>query len=93
MGGGADPSGGGTGSQAVNHYATLAAPMEQHVEQQASVPSQTGQTASIADMLAAASDRVVERLGYEYSEAMDMYYCGNSGLYYDQVRENRGLIN
>ena len=40
---------------------------------------------SIADMLAAASDRVVERCGYEYHEGLDMYYDANSGLYYHQV--------
>ena len=66
-----------------NHAASLEQQVELHQPTETSVPSQTSH--SIADMLAAASDRVVERLGYEYSEAMDMYYCGSSGLYYDQV--------
>lgn len=71
-------------SQQVSQYAGQAGSAELHQPAEASLPGQTSQT-SIADMLAAASDRVVERLGYEYSEAMDMYYCGSSGLYYDQV--------
>lgn len=52
---------------------------------------QIGQTTSIADMLAAASDRVVERCGYEYNEGLDMYYDANSGLYYHQVCKMGGL--
>ena len=49
--------------------------------------SQTGQTsqASISDMLAAASERVMERCGLEYDETAGMYYDANSALYYDQV--------
>lgn len=53
--------------------------------QAAPVPSQ----ASISDMLAAASDRVSERLGYEYNEGLDMYYDANSGLYYHQVSNSK----
>ena len=58
-----------------------------------SVTASTGQTShsgsdqtSIADMLAAASDRVVERCGYQYNEGLDMYYDASNGLYYHQVR-------
>ena len=49
--------------------------------------SGTGQTsqASISDMLAAASERVLERCGLEYDEMAGMYYDANSALYYDQV--------
>ena len=45
---------------------------------------QTSQT-SISDMLAAASERVLERCGLEYDETAGMYYDANSALYYDQV--------
>ena len=49
--------------------------------------SRSGQTsqASISDMLAAASERVLERCGLEYDEMAGMYYDANSALYYDQV--------
>ena len=49
--------------------------------------SGTGQTSqtSISDMLAAASERVLERCGLEYDEMAGMYYDANSALYYDQV--------
>ena len=49
--------------------------------------SRTGQTSqtSISDMLAAASERVLERCGLEYDETAGMYYDANSALYYDQV--------
>ena len=47
----------------------------------------TGQTGSVAEMLAAASDRVVERCGYSYNESVGMYYDNRLGLYYDQVRK------
>ena len=49
--------------------------------------SQAGQTsqASISDMLAVASERVLERCGLEYDEVAGMYYDANSALYYDQV--------
>ena len=46
--------------------------------------AQTSQT-SISDMLAAASERVLERCGLEYDETAGMYYDANSALYYDQV--------
>lgn len=36
-------------------------------------------------MLAAASERVLERCGLEYDEMAGMYYDANSALYYDQV--------
>ena len=55
-------------------------------QQQQAAPSRTHQ-ASIADILAAASDRVIERCGYEYNEGLDMYYDANSGLYYHQVSQ------
>jgi hypothetical protein len=45
---------------------------------------QTSQT-SISDMLAAASERVLERCGLEYDETAGMYYDTNSALFYDQV--------
>ena len=49
--------------------------------------SGTGQTSqtSISDMLAAASERVLERCGLEYDETAGMYYDANSALFYDQV--------
>ena len=49
--------------------------------------SGTGQTSqtNISDMLAAASERVLERCGLEYDETAGMYYDANSALYYDQV--------
>ena len=49
--------------------------------------SGTGQTSqtSISDMLAAASERVLERCGLEYDETAGMYYHANSALFYDQV--------
>jgi hypothetical protein len=45
---------------------------------------QTSQT-SISDMLAAASERVLERCSLEYDETAGMYYDANSALFYDQV--------
>ena len=50
--------------------------------------SETGQTsqASISDVLAAASERVLERCGLEYDDMAGMYYDANSALYYDQVQ-------
>jgi hypothetical protein len=36
-------------------------------------------------MLAAASERVLERCGLEYDETAGMYYDANSALFYDQV--------
>ena len=36
-------------------------------------------------MLAAASERVLERCGLEYDDTAGMYYDANSALYYDQV--------
>lgn len=45
----------------------------------------SGQTTSIADMLAAASDRALDRCGYQYDEYLDMFYDANSNLYYHQV--------
>lgn len=47
----------------------------------------TGQASqtSISDMLAAASERVLERCGLEYDDTAGMYYDANSALYYDQV--------
>ena len=45
---------------------------------------QTSQT-SISDMLAAASEQVLERCGLEYDETAGMYYDANSALFYDQV--------
>ena len=44
-----------------------------------------GQTGSVAEMLAAASDRVTERCGYSYNDSVGMYYDNRLGLYYDQV--------
>ncbi len=67
-------------------YASQPAPLDQQVEQADAQAAGAAGQGSIADQLAAASDRVAERLGYEYSEALDMYYCGSNGLYYDQVR-------
>ena len=55
-------------------------------QQQQATTSRTRQ-ASIADILGAASDRVIERCGYEYNEGLDMYYDANSGLYYHQVSQ------
>ena len=56
---------------------------------------QAGQTGGVAEMLAAASDRVVERCGLSYDDSAGMYYDSNLGLYYDPVRwrgkEGRGL--
>ena len=46
---------------------------------------QAGQTGGVAEMLAAASDRVVERCGLSYDDNVGMYFDGNLGLYYDQV--------
>ena len=46
---------------------------------------QAGQTGGVAEMLAAASDRVVERCGLSYDDSAGMYYDGNLGLYYDPV--------
>ena len=62
-------------SQQANQY------NQQQQQQQSAQVSQ----GSIADVLAAASDRVVERCGYQYNEGLDMYYDANSGLYYHQV--------
>ena len=54
---------------------------------EASSTSGAGQTSqtSISDMLAAASERVLERCGLEYDETAGMYYDANSALFYDQV--------
>ena len=46
--------------------------------------SGAGQT-SISDMLATASEQVLERCGLEYGETAGMYYDANSALFYDQV--------
>ena len=47
---------------------------------------QTSQTSTcISDMLAIASERVLERCGLEYDETAGMYYDANSALFYDQV--------
>jgi hypothetical protein len=45
---------------------------------------QASQT-SISDVLAAASERVLDRCGLEYDETAGMYYDANSALFYDQV--------
>ena len=55
-----------------------------HIDSSTSQAGQTSQT-SISDMLAAASERVLERCGLEYDETAGMYYDANSALYYDQV--------
>ena len=62
-------------------------PLQQQQQQQQQASSTAAQP-SIADVLAAASDRVVERCGYEYNEGLDMFYDANSGLYYHQVSQN-----
>ncbi len=45
----------------------------------------SGPTGDIASVLAAASDRVVEKCGYVFDDATGMYYDAGLGLYYHQV--------
>lgn len=58
--------------------------MSSQLDQQFGQESASASQPSISDMLAAASERVMERCGYEYNEFLDMYYDANSGLYYHQ---------
>ena len=62
-----------------------------HIEASTSQAGQTSQT-SISDMLAAASERVLERCSLEYDETAGMCYNANSALYYDQVHVVVGMF-
>ena len=75
------------GQQTSTTYQSCQTNQPQLTIQGAPSTSQAGQTsqASISDMLAAASERVLERCGLEYDETAGMYYDANSALYYDQV--------
>ena len=70
------------------YYAPSTAYDYQQTSQTTSETSQTSNTSkttSIADMLAAVSDKAIERSGMEYHDTMGMYFDVNRGLYYDQV--------
>ena len=73
-----------TGQTSLSNQAYAAAQSTQVGGASTSRTGQTSQT-SISDMLAAASEQVLERCGLEYDEMAGMYYDANSALYYDQV--------
>ena len=74
-------------AEVYSSYSKECASSDLQAQQSVSVSAATagaGQS-NIAESLAAASDRVMERCGYLYNEGLDMYYDAYSGLYYHQV--------
>ena len=72
-------------SQPVQNYNVSSQPSQDYSTAQSTGQTSAAPTASIADVLAAVSDRALDRCGYQYDEYLDMFYDASSNLYYHQV--------
>ena len=59
--------------------------VQQSTYQSGPAGSSTGQTSSVADILAAVSEHASQKCGYSYDETAGMYYDHRYAMYYDQV--------